>query len=220
MGMVIDFLHGGYKSGRKSLREIPVIFSTARTRNGGISSHCETACGLMPSSSASGPMPPAAAIARCRTAFLSLMERHESIALSKNQVPLHCTAKAMLYPMCMELAQRIKMARKRRRLSQTALGELLGVSPQAVSQWETGKTGPERNMIPKLATVLKCSEEWLFHGREPLPPLGPDDLEVFLEQLMEVGKAIPEGQRGPAVQVLKGLVPAEPKHHKSRPRAS
>lgn len=143
----------------------------------------------------------------------------ESTALSKNQAALHCAAKAMLYPARMELGKRIRMARQRRRLSQPKLAEILRVSPQAVSQWETGKTGPERNMIPKIAHALKVTEDWLFHGGL-LPPLGPDDLDIFLEQLLEVGKAIPEGQRGPAVQVLRGLVPPVPKQPKTRHRAS
>lgn len=120
----------------------------------------------------------------------------------------------------MKLGERIRMARKRRKLSGPKLAERLGISPQAISQWETGKTGPERQIIPALTKELRITEDWLFHGQEPLPSLGPDDLEIFLEQLIEVAKGIPEAQRGPAMLVLKALVPSEPKQPKPRQKAS
>lgn len=126
----------------------------------------------------------------------------------------------MLYGVPMELGQRIRMARKRRKLSQPALAGLLEISPQAVSQWETGKTGPERQMIPAITKILRITEHWLFHGQEPLPPLEPDEFDVFLEQLLDIAKAIPPGQRGPAVQILRALIPPAPKEPKPHQKAS
>ncbi|WP_164176800.1 helix-turn-helix domain-containing protein, partial [Streptococcus pneumoniae] len=38
---------------------------------------------------------------------------------------------------------RIRAARKQRGWTQSQLGEALGVSSQAVSQWEQGRTDPE-----------------------------------------------------------------------------
>lgn len=231
MGIVVEFRHAsalscGYRSGRKSLRETPVILSTAKTRSGGTSSHCEMACGFMPSSLASGPIPPAADIARSRASFLLLMGQDESIALSENQALLHCAPKAMLYSVDMQLKDRLIFALERRRIDRGEFADLLAaaghkVSIQAISQWLTGQTGPTRNKIPTLESILKLPQGWLLKDNpEPLPPLGPDDLEIFLKMLIQVGKAIPDSQRGPAIQVLKGLIPPEPKQPKTRQRAS
>lgn len=232
MGMVVEWPHHartstGYKSGRSSWRETPLTFSTAKTRKGGTSSHCETACGFMPSDLASEPTPPDLSIARCSAASLSFMKTDESTALKKNQVPLGCTAKAMLYAHEMLLKDRIRYAIDRRNIAVDELAELLAkatgksLSPQAIYQWQSGKTGPHRDKIPILEAILKLPAGWLQNkDSQPLPPLGPDDLEIFLERLLEVGKAIPEGQRGPAMLVLKALIPSEPKQPKSRQKAS
>ena len=126
----------------------------------------------------------------------------------------------MLYRLPMKLSDRIRMARKRRKLSQPALADLLGITPQAVSQWETGKTGPERQMITAVTKILRIDEQWLFHGEEPLPALEPDEFDVFLEQLLDIAKAIPPGQRGPAVQILRALIPPTPKEPKTHQKAS
>lgn len=63
-----------------------------------------------------------------------------------------------------EVGQRIASARKERRLSQRELAEAIGVSRDAVSQWERGKTGISWGSLELLAPVLECSEEWLRFG--------------------------------------------------------
>ncbi len=47
-------------------------------------------------------------------------------------------------------------------LSQTQLGELLGVTNKAVSKWETGSTKPHTNLIPKIAEIFGITVEELF----------------------------------------------------------
>lgn len=56
-------------------------------------------------------------------------------------------------------------------VSHKSLAELLGVSWQTVQLWEKeGGTAPNRNRLPKVAGVLKCSVEWLTTGRaDPAP---------------------------------------------------
>ena len=51
----------------------------------------------------------------------------------------------------MTMNENIKTLRLQKRLSQEALGELLGVSAQAVSKWEQGLTSPDISLLPALA---------------------------------------------------------------------
>jgi transcriptional regulator with XRE-family HTH domain len=55
--------------------------------------------------------------------------------------------------------------RQRRGLSQQKLADALGVSRQAVSDWERGCKHPEINKLPLLAEVLRCNMEDLFSVR-------------------------------------------------------
>ena len=124
----------------------------------------------------------------------------------------------MLYRFSMTLGQRIRMARKRVGLTQGELADRVGdITSQAVSQWERDETGPERDKVPLLCRVLKITEEWLFHGKEPLPPLQLDDFDRFMDELVAIGKAIPEAQRSPAIQILKALVPHPQERRRTAP---
>ena len=63
------------------------------------------------------------------------------------------------------LAERLQFARKEfTELNQRQVGELLGVSPQAVSQWERGQDSPSLPNIKKLAAALQCPLSWLLTG--------------------------------------------------------
>ena len=57
---------------------------------------------------------------------------------------------------------RIKEMRNRAGLSQIVLAEILGISQQAVGQWEAGITNPRAELIPQLAKALNCSIQDLF----------------------------------------------------------
>ena len=54
----------------------------------------------------------------------------------------------------MSLAEKIYQARKKAGLSQEALADALGVTRQAVSKWETGKSSPRSDKLPLLAQIL------------------------------------------------------------------
>ena len=71
------------------------------------------------------------------------------------------------------IGRRIREARKVRKLSQEKLSEKLGVSFQAVSSWETGKTVPDSAHLPDLARELDVSLDALFSEREKKWKLKP-----------------------------------------------
>ena len=64
----------------------------------------------------------------------------------------------------MELIERITFARERAGLSQTELAKKIGITPQAIQNWEYGKSSPRLQRLKKLAEVLNVSEEWITTG--------------------------------------------------------
>ena len=70
------------------------------------------------------------------------------------------------------IGERIKAARLVKGLSQEKLGDLLGVSFQAVSSWETGKFIPDSDHLAALAKALDLSLDALFVDEEKNWELG------------------------------------------------
>ena len=66
----------------------------------------------------------------------------------------------------MELKDRIAAVRKAAGLTQEQLGELLGVTRQAVSKWESGQTSPDAATLAALCEKLRVSADYVLLGRE------------------------------------------------------
>ena len=62
----------------------------------------------------------------------------------------------------MELNERIASVRKAAGLTQEQLGELVGVSRQAVSKWESGASDPSTSNLLALAKLYGVSAEDLL----------------------------------------------------------
>ncbi|GHU83032.1 hypothetical protein FACS1894196_2290 [Clostridia bacterium] len=62
----------------------------------------------------------------------------------------------------MELGRRIKALRAQRGMTQEALAEILGVTPQAVSKWEREVSAPDIAMLPTLSVVFGVTIDELF----------------------------------------------------------
>lgn len=67
----------------------------------------------------------------------------------------------------MELKDRIAAVRKAAGLTQEQMGELVGVTRQAVSKWESGQTVPDAITIGRLCLALHVSANYVLLGREP-----------------------------------------------------
>ncbi|PWW04720.1 DNA-binding XRE family transcriptional regulator [Paenibacillus cellulosilyticus] len=61
--------------------------------------------------------------------------------------------------------ERIKTLRVERNMTQQELGDLLGVTSQAVSKWETGIATPDISLLPKISKLFNCTIDSLFFGR-------------------------------------------------------
>ena len=53
------------------------------------------------------------------------------------------------------IGQKIAFLRKAKGLTQSELAEQLGVSPQAVSQWERSETLPDILTLPRIAEIFE-----------------------------------------------------------------
>ena len=82
------------------------------------------------------------------------------------------------------ICQTIVKYRKAAGLSQQKLGELVGVSPQAISRWENGGM-PDAASMPKLAQVLGCSLDDLYGVSTSVPSNIEDLITRELRRLPE-----------------------------------
>lgn len=64
--------------------------------------------------------------------------------------------------MNIEMGAKIRQLRLHRGMTQEELGNGLGVSPQAVSKWESGTTLPDIQLLPELAVLFGVSIDELF----------------------------------------------------------
>jgi len=104
-----------------------------------------------------------------------------------------------------DFAQRLRKARDSARLTQAQLASDVGVTSQAVSQWERGETLPEIRNIPRIAAALRLDAAEL---------LGLLDDDVRDDQRPTLVRSIgdSEGPAGPVVPVV-GYVGAGSKAH-------
>ena len=68
------------------------------------------------------------------------------------------------------LGKRIGALRREKGLKQDELAEKLGISPQAVSKWETDQTCPDISLLPQLAKLLDVSVDELLSGKQESVP--------------------------------------------------
>ena len=98
----------------------------------------------------------------------------------------------------MSIGERITNLRKAQNLSQGQLADIMEVSRQAVSKWETDQSSPDTIRLIKLADVLDTDVEYLATGRKTYGRRPP----VVLETVKTVEKIVEK----PVVQVVEKVV--------------
>lgn len=93
----------------------------------------------------------------------------------------------------------IKEWRKKRGMTQRELAVIAGVSQNAVSQWETGRSDPSVALYPLVADALRTTVEELSMGK-PLTdtekePQNSVDLTAAEKRLIDVIRELPEDRR-------------------------
>ena len=82
------------------------------------------------------------------------------------------------------ISEKISSLRKAHNMTQEALGEAVGGSPQAVSKWEKGDSMPDISVIPDLCRTLGISADTLL-GNE-----GNMTSEMYVDKALEVCKGM------------------------------
>jgi transcriptional regulator with XRE-family HTH domain len=93
----------------------------------------------------------------------------------------------------MTIGERIAAARGLYGWSQGRLGEEVGVTRAAVSQWEQGETMLRPERLDRLAVVFNCSREWFEFGLGVRPDRfdGPVTIDGgTIRHLMEVAYTV------------------------------
>lgn len=64
----------------------------------------------------------------------------------------------------MNLGMKIRLHRTAANMTQKELGDKLGVTPSAVTRWESGECFPRGEKLIKLAEALHCTIDELYAG--------------------------------------------------------
>ena len=79
------------------------------------------------------------------------------------------------------VCERIRFYRKRLGLEGKALAAALGVTGNAVSNWEAGRSRPDLALIPRLCQVLGVSPSELFDMAPPARVFSPEEEDLVLQ---------------------------------------
>jgi transcriptional regulator with XRE-family HTH domain len=101
-------------------------------------------------------------------------------------------------------AERLKLLRKARNMTQSRLSQLLVIDPRAYSRWERGDNIPHLETLIKIADVLQVTLDELV-GRSKLA----SDIKIRnheLNQLCQQADDLSDADQQALIQVLDGLV--------------
>lgn len=80
------------------------------------------------------------------------------------------------------LGKKIADYRKKLNLTQKALGDMLNLSPQAISKWENGQAEPDADTIKKLCEIFKISTDEFLDNLPPAEEAAATASETFERQ--------------------------------------
>ena len=92
----------------------------------------------------------------------------------------------------MSIGENIRKIRKSKKMSGEALGTSVGVSPQAILQYERGVREPKKEMLERIATALECTIADLYGWDEKYSSKQLSNDIKRLEQLDELKKLLLE----------------------------
>ena len=67
----------------------------------------------------------------------------------------------------MTFGEKLSKARKENNYTQEQLADILGVSRQSISKWESDVTYPETDKLIRLSELFHCSLDYLLKDGEP-----------------------------------------------------
>ena len=101
------------------------------------------------------------------------------------------------------MGERIRTQREHLGFTQAKLALMIGVSENAITQYETGRSSPRRERIGALADALGKSIGWLLTGNEP-----EEEVKAQTEaerNVLSVMRDLPPDQQDFIVKMVQGL---------------
>ena len=89
--------------------------------------------------------------------------------------------------MNIDISERLQELRKKEGYSQEQVAEMLGLSRQAISKWESGQGKPEIDNIIKLTEIYHVSADYILLGTEKVSVLVPEKKELSHEYKKAIG---------------------------------
>ena len=83
-----------------------------------------------------------------------------------------------------EYADRLRGLRKKDGYTQAQLAEKLNITPNAMSNYETGNRLMQTEMMVEVSQIFGCSLDYLLTGKEPTSRVTADD--KFLEEALQL----------------------------------
>ena len=87
----------------------------------------------------------------------------------------------------MDISERLQELRKKEGYSQEQVAEMLGLSRQAISKWESGQGKPEIDNIIKLTEIYHVSADYILLGTEKVSVPVPEKTELSHEYKKAIG---------------------------------
>ena len=90
------------------------------------------------------------------------------------------------------IGERIAQLRRKKNITQEAMAEQLGVTPQAVSKWENDISCPDITLLPPLAALLGVTvDELLGCAEKPVATLLPEERRKPLSEMFSASMSTP-----------------------------
>jgi transcriptional regulator with XRE-family HTH domain len=103
------------------------------------------------------------------------------------------------------ISERIKILRKKSKLSQTEFGKCLGVSRDVIANLEYGRVNPKEPFISLLCSVFNINKDWLLSGNGEPTDENIESKRNINEALKIFNSLLPELQEYALIQ-MKGLL--------------
>lgn len=87
----------------------------------------------------------------------------------------------------MDISERLQELRKKEGYSQEQVAEMLGLSRQAISKWESGQGKPEIDNIIKLTEIYHVSADYILLGTEKVSVPVPEKKKLSHEYKKAIG---------------------------------
>jgi len=119
------------------------------------------------------------------------------------------TTKRLTDPRAIIIGQRIRTKRELLGFTTEELGAMIGVTRNAVTQYETGRATPKPKRFEALAVALGTTTTWLLTGNEP-DELARAQTKTELEALQML-RSLPLERQQVVLEMLRGLAEAKSK---------